>query len=73
MEVRKKFEVGDVFVPPTVTEIIYEYQGQVFNLGNTTLEDVYGNVAVVGIVDENNTIKSLAIEKIEEIDLARQD
>jgi len=61
MEVRKKFEVGDVFVPPTVTEIIYEYQGQVFDLGNTTLEDVYGNVAVVGIVDEFNTILSLAI------------
>jgi hypothetical protein len=73
MEVRKKFEVGDVFIPPTVTEIIYEYQGQVYDLGNTTLEDVYTNVAVVGIVDESNEIKSLAIEKIEEIDLARQD
>jgi hypothetical protein len=73
MEVRKKFEVGDVFVPPEVTEIIYEYQGQVFDLGNTTLEDVYTNIAVVGVVDEDNAIKNLDIDKIEEIDLARQD
>lgn len=74
MEVRKKFEAGEVYIPPDASEVVYEYDGQVFEL-NVTLAFIYGNVLQDGIVDVDEISIEIdsGITKLDIIDFARHD
>ena len=63
----------DVVVLPEAAEVIELYDGRVYDLGNTTLDDVY-NTATDDIqaIDAGTLIETLEINKIELIDLAAE-
>ena len=61
----------DVVVVPEAAEIIEIYDGRVYDLGNTTLEDVYSYATGdIEDIDAATLAEALEIDKIELIDLA---
>ena len=74
LEVRPEYDPGDVIVPPKASEVVYTYEGQVFDLGNTTLEDIYNLATDNGLsLDYEELEEVFGIDKLELIDFARQD
>ena len=69
IEVRQKFEAGDVYVPPKATEVLFAYDGQVYDMGNATLDEVYATATTDGTIEVS---AALHIAKLEAIDLASQ-
>jgi hypothetical protein len=63
----------DVVVLPEAAEVIELYDGRVYDLGNTTLEDVYSTATDdIESIDAATLIETFEINKIELIDLAAE-
>jgi len=69
IEIRQKYEAGDVYLLPKATEVLYTYDGQVYDLGDATLEDVYATASADGTVEVTATVN---ISKLQAIDFASQ-
>jgi hypothetical protein len=63
----------DIVVLPEAKEVIELYEGRVYDLGNTTLDDVYSTATNdIESIDAGTLVETLAINKIELIDLAAE-
>jgi hypothetical protein len=63
----------DVVIVPEAEQLIEIYDGRVYDLGNTTLEEVYSYAtADIDDIDVKALAEALEIDKLELIDLAAQ-